>query len=46
MLENGHQAYLCRAVDHEGEVLDSYISKRRDRKSAFIIIGAKTEPRF
>jgi putative transposase len=31
---NGEQHYLWRAVDHEGEVLDAYVSKRRDRKAA------------
>ena len=31
---NGEQHYLWRAVDHEGEVLDVYVSKRRDRKAA------------
>ena len=29
---NGERHYLWRAVDHEGEVLESYVSKRRDRK--------------
>jgi len=31
---NGEMHYLWRAVDHEGEVLESYVTKRRDRKSA------------
>jgi putative transposase len=31
---NGETHYLWRAVDHEGEVLESYVSKRRDRKAA------------
>ena len=31
---NGETHYLWRAVDHEGEVLDSYVTKRRDRKAA------------
>ena len=31
---NGEQHYLWRAVDHEGEVLESFVTKRRDRKSA------------
>jgi putative transposase len=26
--------YLWRAVDHEGEVLERYVTKRRDRKVA------------
>ena len=31
---NGVQHYLWRAVDHEGEVLEAYVSKKRDRKAA------------
>ena len=31
---NGKQHYLWRAVDHEGEVLESYVTKRRNRKAA------------
>ena len=31
---NGEQHYLWRAVDHEGEVLESYVTKRRDRNAA------------
>jgi putative transposase len=31
---NGETHYLWRAVDHEGEVLEAYVSKRRDRKAA------------
>jgi len=31
---NGERHYLWRAVDHEGEVLESYVTKRRDRKAA------------
>jgi len=31
---NGVTHYLWRAVDHEGEVLESYVSNRRDRKAA------------
>jgi putative transposase len=31
---NGEQHYLWRAVDHEGEVLESFVTKSRDRKSA------------
>ena len=32
---NGKTDYLWCAVDHEGEVLESYASKRRNRKAAF-----------
>ena len=35
---NGETHYLWRAVDHEGEVLESYVTKRRDRKSALKFI--------
>jgi putative transposase len=31
---NGVTHYLWRAVDHEGEVLESFVTKRRDRKAA------------
>ena len=31
---NGKTHYLWRAVDHEGEVLEIFVTKRRDRKAA------------
>ncbi len=31
---NGETHYLWRAVDHEGEVLESFATKKRDRKAA------------
>ena len=31
---NGETHHLWRAVDHDGEVLESYVTKRRDRKVA------------
>jgi len=31
---NGQTHYLWRTVDHEGEVLECYVTKRRDRESA------------
>jgi putative transposase len=31
---NGKTHYLWRAIDQEGEVLESYVTKRRDRKAA------------
>jgi len=31
---NGERYYLWRAVDHEGEVLERYVTKTRDRKAA------------
>ena len=40
---NGETHYLWRAVDHAGEVLESYVTKRRDRKEAlkFVIKSMK-----
>ena len=35
---NGETHFLWRAVDHEGEVLESYVTKRRDRKAALKFI--------
>ena len=35
---NGETHYLWRAVDHEGEVLESYVTKRRDRKAALAFL--------
>ena len=31
---NGERHYLWRAVDHEGEALESFVSKRRDKTAA------------
>jgi putative transposase len=31
---NGERFYLWRAVDHEGEVLECYVTKRRDKAAA------------
>lgn len=42
---NGETHYLWRAVDHEGEVLESYVTKRRDRKVALKFLR-KTIKRF
>mgnify|MGYP000854729478 FL=1 len=35
---NGELHYLWRAVDHEGEVLESIVTKRRDRKAALAFL--------
>ena len=35
---NGERHYLWRAVDHEGKVLESYVTKTRDRKAALKFI--------
>jgi putative transposase len=42
---NGETHCLWRAVDHEGEVLESYVTKRRDRKAALKFLR-KTMKRF
>ena len=42
---NGESHYLWRAVDHEGEVLESYVTKRRDRKAALKLLR-KTIKRY
>ena len=34
MYFSGEVHYLWRAVDHEGEVLEAYVTKKRDRKAA------------
>lgn len=31
---NGETHYLWRAVDHEGEILESYVTKKRDKAAA------------
>ncbi len=38
---NGVKHYLWRAVDHEGEVLESFVTKRRDKKAALNRRSAK-----
>ena len=35
---NGETHYLWRAVDHGGEVLESFVTKRRDRKAALAFL--------
>lgn len=35
---NGTTHYLWRAADHEGEVLESYVTKKRDKKAALKFI--------
>ena len=35
---NGEMHYLWRAVDHKGEVLDVFATKRRDRKAALAFL--------
>ena len=35
---NGKTYYLWRAVDHEGTVIDCFVSKRRDKKAALKVL--------
>lgn len=42
---NGETHYLWRAVDYEDEVLESYVTKRRDRKGALKFVR-ETMKRF
>ncbi|RVU03276.1 IS6 family transposase [Novosphingobium umbonatum] len=35
---NGERHYLWRAVDHEGEVLESYVTKKRDKTAALAFL--------
>ena len=45
MKKNGATHYLWRAVDHEGEVLESFVTKCRDRKAALKFLR-KTMKRY
>ena len=40
---NGETHYLWRAVDHEGEVLESFVTKRRNRKAALKFLKKATK---
>lgn len=35
---NGEMVYLWRAVDHEGEILESYVTRKRDKSAALAFI--------
>ena len=35
---NGERHYLWRAVDHEGEILESYVTKKRDKSAALAFL--------
>jgi len=35
---NGETHYLWRAIDHEGTILDCYVSKRRNRQAALRVL--------
>ena len=38
---NNETHYLWRAVDHEGEVLEVFVTKQRDRKAALKFLKKK-----
>ena len=42
----GRRMYLWRAVDHEGEVLEAYVTKKRDRKKAALNFLKRTLKRY
>lgn len=35
---NGERYYLWRAVDHEGEILESYVTRKRDKSAAMTFL--------
>ena len=35
---NGERHYLWRAVDHEGEILESYVTRKRDKAAALAFL--------
>jgi len=35
---NGERHYMWRAVDHEGEILESYVTKKRDKSAALAFL--------
>lgn len=35
---NGERHYLWRAVDHEGEILESFVTKKRDKSAALVFL--------
>lgn len=40
---NGETHYLWRAIYHEGEVLESFVTKKRDRKAALRFLKKATK---
>ena len=41
---NGEICYLWRAVDHEGEVLEAFVTKRRDKPAALKLLKCDGKP--
>lgn len=42
---NGEMRYLWRAVDHEGEVLEPYVTRTREKAAALSFIKRAMKPR-
>jgi putative transposase len=40
---NGEMVYLWRAVDHEGEILESFVTRARDKKAALTVMKKALE---
>lgn len=40
---NGEMVYLWRVVDHEGEILESYVTKKRDKSAALTFMKKALE---
>ena len=41
---NGERHYLWRAVDHEGEVLESFVTETRDKEAALKFLKKSDAP--
>jgi putative transposase len=41
---NGEVVYLWRAVDHEGEIFESYVTKMRDKTAALLFMKGAEAP--
>ncbi|SEM75335.1 putative transposase [Sphingomonas gellani] len=41
---NGEMVYLWRAVDHEGEILESFVTRTRDKAAALTVNWASMTP--
>ena len=39
----GETHYLWCAIDHEGEVLEAYVTKKRDKNAALKFLGKETK---
>lgn len=46
MKNNGQQHYLWRAIDHQSEVLESFVTKTRDKKAALKFLKSSENGRM